>query len=103
MKRGLGDWPTFVAAVENKFGAYDYRHCSAPLVFCYLLLNSPVPPLSPGLVPRTSSITTERSSLADVHPFSIENSATAGECHPPPSLHCFGALPFIPPCGVHAL
>jgi nicotinamide mononucleotide adenylyltransferase len=25
MKRGLGDWPTFVEAVENKFGAYDYR------------------------------------------------------------------------------
>jgi hypothetical protein len=25
MKRGLGDWATFVEAVENKFGAYDYR------------------------------------------------------------------------------
>jgi hypothetical protein len=25
MKGGLGDWPTFVAAVEVKFGAYDYR------------------------------------------------------------------------------
>jgi hypothetical protein len=25
MKRGLGDWATFVEAVENKFGVYDYR------------------------------------------------------------------------------
>jgi hypothetical protein len=25
MKVGLGDWPTFVAIVEAKFGAYDYR------------------------------------------------------------------------------
>jgi hypothetical protein len=25
LKSGLGDWPTFVEAVESKFGAYDYR------------------------------------------------------------------------------
>jgi hypothetical protein len=25
MKGGLGDWPTFVAVVEAKFEAYDYR------------------------------------------------------------------------------
>jgi hypothetical protein len=25
IKRGLGDWSSFVLAVEEKFGAYDYR------------------------------------------------------------------------------
>jgi hypothetical protein len=25
MKKGVGDWPTFAATVESKFGAYDYR------------------------------------------------------------------------------
>jgi hypothetical protein len=25
LKVGLGDWDTFVRAVEEKFGAYDYR------------------------------------------------------------------------------
>jgi hypothetical protein len=25
LKAGLGDWDTFVRAVEEKFGAYDYR------------------------------------------------------------------------------
>jgi hypothetical protein len=29
---GLEDWPTFVAVVENKFGAYDYKNAMQDLL-----------------------------------------------------------------------
>lgn len=32
LKHGLGEWPIFVAAVEQKFGAYDYRKAVTDLL-----------------------------------------------------------------------
>ena len=32
LKYGLGDWPTFIAAVEQKFGKNDYREALTQLL-----------------------------------------------------------------------